>query len=165
MRHILDSNTFIEAKNRYYGMAFCPAYWMWIRKQHHALEVGSISFVADELKRGNDELADWVKVNADIFMDISDAATQQAFSLVAEAVSKQAPSMKNGAFEEFMSGADPWLIAKAMTSNAVIVTHESFNPANKKKFLIPNICELFQVDCLDTFELLEKLDAKFILSE
>jgi hypothetical protein len=165
MMHILDSNTFIEAKNRYYGMAFCPAYWKWIQNQYQALEVASISFVADELKRGNDELTEWVKDNPELFLSVSDSATQQAFAQVAELVAGQAPSMKNGALEEFMSGADTWLIAKAMTSGAVVVTHESYNPANKKKFLIPNICKLFEIDYLNTFELLQKLDAKFILSD
>lgn len=163
MKHLLDSNTLIEAKNRYYNMNFCPAYWQWIRIQNQLLEVASISFVADELKRGNDELAQWAKDNANLFLDVSDDSTQAAFIEIAQAVSEQAPAMKDGAFDEFMSGADPWLIAKAMTSGAVVVTHESYNPEARRKFLIPNICELFGVQWMNTFELLQKLDAKFVL--
>ena len=26
-RYLLDANVFIEAKNRYYGFDFCPAFW------------------------------------------------------------------------------------------------------------------------------------------
>ncbi|MFS2059288.1 DUF4411 family protein [Kosakonia cowanii] len=27
MRYLLDANTYIQAKNQYYGMDICPAYW------------------------------------------------------------------------------------------------------------------------------------------
>ena len=162
--HLLDSNTFIEAKNRYYGMTFCPAYWEWIRNQNQTYTVASISFVADELKRGNDELAEWVKAHSELFLDVSDEPTQSAFATVADEVASQVPNMKTGAMEEFMAGADPWLIAKAMTTGAIVVTHETFDPNCRKKFLIPNLCRRLGVDYLNTFELLDKLDARFVLA-
>lgn len=163
MKHLLDSNTFIEAKNRYYGMKICPAYWEWLLLQNNALEIASISLVFDELKRGNDELSNWVKDNSKLFLDVSDDATQQAFGAVAQMLADQAPKMKAGAFEDFLSGADPWLIAKAMTSGATIVTHEVHNRDMKKKFSIPNVCEELGIPFMNTFELLHKLEACFIL--
>ena len=30
MAYILDANVFIEAKNRRYGLDFCPAFWEWL---------------------------------------------------------------------------------------------------------------------------------------
>lgn len=50
-----------------------------------------------------------------------------------------------------------------MTTGAVVVTHESFNLDVKRKFLIPNVCKQFGVTWMNTFELLAKLDAKFVL--
>ncbi|WP_439684232.1 DUF4411 domain-containing protein [Cupriavidus oxalaticus] len=164
MKHLLDSNTLIEAKNRYYGMAFCPGFWQWIRAQNDVLEVASISLVAEELKRGNDDLAQWAKDNACMFLDVSDEATQRAFVLVAGEVARCAPAMKVGALDEFMLGADPWLIAKAMATGAVVVTHETFNLDVKKKFLIPNLCKHFGVPWMNTFDLLHKLGAQLILA-
>lgn len=61
MKYLLDSNTLIEAKNRYYNMTVCPAYWQWIIEKNQSHDVASISLVADELARGDDELADWAK--------------------------------------------------------------------------------------------------------
>lgn len=162
--HLLDSNTFIEAKNRYYGMTFCPAYWEWIRSQNEAYTVASISFVAEELKRGNDELAEWAKSHNQLFLDVSDEPTQNAFAAIADEVAAQVPQMKTGAMEEFMAGADPWLIAKAMATGAIVVTHEAFDPNCRKKFLIPNLCRKLGVNYLNTFELLDKLDARFVLA-
>jgi len=124
MKHLLDANTLIEAKNRYYGMTFCPGFWSWLLLQNQALELASIVSVKDELTKGKDDLAEWVKDHAGLFHDISDEATQTAFGQVVEALAEQSSRMKVGALEEFLGGADPWLIAKAMSTGAVVVTHE-----------------------------------------
>ena len=163
MKHLLDSNTLIEAKNRYYGMTICPGYWAWILQQHQALEIASIVPVRDELAKGNDDLTQWVKSNAQLFEDASDERTQVAFGYIVAKIAEQAPLMKVGALEEFLEGADPWLIAKAMTSGAVVVTHEVYNPDIKRKYTIPNVCSLVGVSYMNTFELLGKLDARFVL--
>ncbi len=163
MKHLLDSNTLIEAKNRYYGMTICPGYWAWILQQHQALEIASIVPVRDKLAKGNDDLTQWVKSNAQLFEDASDERTQVAFGYIVAKIAEQAPLMKVGALEEFLEGADPWLIAKAMTTGAVVVTHEVYNPDIKRKYTIPNVCSLVGVSYMNTFELLGKLDARFVL--
>ncbi len=163
MRYLLDSNTLIEAKNRYYHMAICPGYWQWILHKNQTREIGSITMIADELLRGDDELRDWAADHAGIFVPITDAPTQEAFATVAAQVAAQSPRMKVGALEDFLSGADPWLIAKAMVTGAAVVTHEAFNPDVKRKFLIPNVCRHFGVQVLNTFELLHTLKAEFVL--
>lgn len=163
MKHLLDANTLIEAKDRYYAMSICPAYWSWLLLQNKALEIGSILPIKEELAKGNDGLTDWVNEHTTLFADVSDAETQTAFGKIAVAVASQSSQMKTGAVEEFLGCADPWLIAKAMTTGAFVVTHEALNPYIKRKFLIPNICQLFNVPYMNTFELLTKLDAQFVL--
>ncbi len=59
---LMDSNTLIEAKNRYYGMTICPAYWQWLLLQNQTFFLASIGPVKDELTKGHDELADWAKI-------------------------------------------------------------------------------------------------------
>jgi hypothetical protein len=161
--YLLDANTRIEAKNRYYQMSICPGYWDWIHRVHQAGEVSSIRSVREELKRGNDDLAERAKQHAYLFLEESDTATQAAFAQVAQHVADTAPQMKPGALDEFLRGADPWLFAKAMTTNDTVVTHEQLNLAARRKFLIPNVCEHFNVPFVDTFELLNALAARFVL--
>lgn len=163
MNHLLDANTLIEAKNRYYGMAICPGFWQWLLLKNEALALSSIGPVMDELMKGNDELAHWARENSAFFHVTTDDATQEAFMQVAGLVADQAPRMKIGAMEEFLAGADPWLIAKAMTTGATLVTHEVLNRDAKRKFIIPNICEQLNVPFLNTFELLHRLEARFVL--
>ncbi|MBS3998482.1 MAG: DUF4411 family protein [Hydrogenophaga sp.] len=162
MIYLLDSNTLIEAKNRYYSMTVCPGYWAWILRSHSNGVVASIETVSDELKRGNDDLAAWVKQHDDLFLGVSDNATQLAFVQVATHVASLASQMKAGAVDEFLAGADPWLIAKAMTTpDCILVTHEQHNPQLKRKFSIPNVCEPFGVQCLNTFQVLGMTGASF----
>lgn len=97
---------------------------------------------------------------------MSDNATQQNLASVVAHVAEQQvlASMSPGAMDEFLRGADTWLIAKAMTSGATIVTHERLNFDCKRKFLIPNICNHFGVAYIDTFALLHTLNASFIMA-
>lgn len=57
MRYLLDANTYIQAKNQYYGMDICPAYWQWLDLQCEKGIIGSVDMIAQELKDGKDELA------------------------------------------------------------------------------------------------------------
>lgn len=45
MKYLLDANTYIQAKNFYYGMDICPAYWDWLDQQSLAGLVGSIDLL------------------------------------------------------------------------------------------------------------------------
>ena len=163
MNHLLDANTLIEAKNRYYGMAICPGFWQWLLLKNKALALASIAPVMDELTKGHDDLAGWAKDNSDFFHSTIDQDTQLAFMQVAGLVADQSHKMKVGAMKEFLAGADPWLIAKAMTTGATVVTHEVLNLDAKRKFIIPNICKELNVPFLNTFELLHRLEARFVL--
>lgn len=162
MNYLLDANTFIEAKNRYYGLSICPAYWEWIIHSNQQLQVCSIDAIKDELLHKKDELHDWVYENDHIFIPESDVDTQTAFQTVTAHV-MSLTEMKKGTHEDFLRGADPWLIAKALVTGATIVTHERYDRLIKKKILIPNVCKDLGVECIDTFELLHILEAKFVL--
>lgn len=163
MRYLLDANTFVEAKNRYYNMTVCPAYWDWILQKYASNDVASISMIGDELKRGEDELASWVRSHPALFEAVDDESTQACFVKVVEFVASEGNRMKVGAVEDFLSGADPWLIAKAMATGATVVTHERHHTDVVKKFLIPNVCDVFGVEWMNTFDLLYKLEARFVL--
>jgi hypothetical protein len=162
MKYLLDANTFIEAKGRYYGMTICPAYWLWLLQAYENNEIFSIDFVKEELVHYGDELSDWAKTHKHIFLPESDIPTQEAFATVVNIVNSM-QHMKPGTHAEFLGGADPWLIAKAMVTGATIVTHEQYNVHALKKIYIPNVCKPLGVKCINTFEMLHELEAEFVL--
>lgn len=59
--YLLDANVFIQAKNLHYGFEFCPAFWEWIDRANAAGAVFSIERVGDEIRAGDDELAEWAR--------------------------------------------------------------------------------------------------------
>ncbi|HHQ6590626.1 TPA: DUF4411 family protein [Serratia fonticola] len=166
MTYLIDANVLIEAKNKYYHMDFCPAFWDWILRCSAGGRIFSIQNVYDELIGGNDELKDWVNQHRDLFLTVSDIQTQSNLRTIVQYVAQQQDQvpMSVGAMDEFLRGADTWLIAKAMSMGSTIVTHERLDPRCRKKFLIPNICAHFGVKYINTFDLLLALNASFILA-
>ncbi len=162
MNYLLDSNTFIEAKNRYYGMQICPGYWDWLLHTNKTHDVSSINHVRNELTRGHDELATWAHKHSHFFVPEDDTPTQEVFGHIANHV-MSLEHINSAARAEFLDGADPWLIAKAKATGAIIVTHEKFNKDAKRKIFIPNICKHFNVEYIDTFQLLHELKAEFVM--
>jgi len=159
----MDSNTYIQAKNFYYNMDFCPAYWDWLEKQFQAGLVMSIDNVYLELVDSTDKLCDWAKEHKEHFVSVSDDTTQEKFAEIANFV----VSLDNKSqvdIANFLSKADPWIIAKAATIGGTVVTHEALVPENSKKVKIPNICREFDVKYIDTYQLLAKLEAMFSLA-
>lgn len=160
--YLLDANTYIQAKNFYYHMDFCPAYWDWLDQQYEVGIIGSIKSVYDELANNGDELSLWVESRANHFQPVSDQDTQQNMAIVSQYVA----NLRNKTPENissFLGGADPWLIAKAIGTRFTIVTHELLVPENSKKIKIPNICQHFNIRYISTYDLLKNLNARFIL--
>jgi hypothetical protein len=59
--YVLDANVFIEAARRYYAFDVAPTFWTGL--VHHATQgrIKSIDKIKQELERGNDDLAEWIK--------------------------------------------------------------------------------------------------------
>jgi hypothetical protein len=162
--YLLDANTLIEAKNRHYGMDFCPAFWDFIELEATKTTLASIDMVYDELKEYGDDLSQWVKDRKKLIYNISSANLdiQKKFMKIADFVNKH-PVYSQSEKDRFLSGADPWLIACASVMECVIVTHEVIVPANSKKVKIPNIAQNFEVSWISPFDMIRKLGGKFVL--
>ena len=161
MRYLLDANTYIQAKNQYYGMDICPAYWDWLDQQFEKGIIASVNMIGRELREGNDELAEWVRDRPGHFISNDDKPTQDTFADIAQSV--MAGDYNPGDRDNFLAKADPWIIAKAKMLGATVVTHESVVAPNARKVKIPNICQQFEVSCLNTFQFLRELKARFVL--
>ncbi len=171
-RYVLDANVFIEAKNRYYGFELCPGFWKALTVEHKSKSVFSIDKVCDELVRKKnkpddepDALSEWAEetVPDTFFQKTQDQAVIDAFKKMVAWVNSES-QFTSAAKAEFASVADGWLIAHAKVNRLTIVTHEVYDSASKKKVPMPNVCLEFDVECVNTFEMLEDLKVKFILS-
>jgi predicted RNA methylase len=161
--YVLDANAFIEAKNRYYGFDICPGFWGALIGQHEAKRIFSIDRIRNELSEQDDEVKAWIEEQApdSFFKKTEDSAVIATFQrLVAWVYSVD--QFADHAKTEFSSVADGWVIAYAAVNHLTVVTHEEFAPHSKRKVPIPNVCVEFEVEYVNTFEMLRSLDERFV---
>jgi len=172
-RYVLDANVFIQAKNAYYGFEFCPGFWEALIVENRNDHLCSIDRVRDELvkvslQKGDDpdRLSKWAKsgVPDTCFKKTREQNILRAFGQMVAWVNAE-PQFMPKAKTEFAQVADGWLIAYARIHGLVVVTLEGYSPDARKKVLIPNVCREFDVDYVNTFEMLDDLGVELILNE
>jgi hypothetical protein len=161
-KYLLDANVFIEAKRRYYAFDLCPGYWECLVWHHRTTCIQSIDRVKDEFERGADELSEWARsvMPQTCFASCDDTAVTAQYAEIMGWVQSQDqffPEAKAG----FAGSADGWLIAYAKVNSLIVVTQEVLAPDARKKVPIPNVCQAFGVDYVDTFEMLRDLETQF----
>jgi hypothetical protein len=160
----MDANAFIEPRDRYYGFDICPGYWTALLQFNRAQRVFSIDRIRGELTEQDDDIKQWIEETPGAFFKkTEDQAVIDSFQEMVKWVYGE-PQFTDAARAEFASVADGWLVAYAAVNDLIVVTHEEFSPDVKRRVLIPNVCEEFEVEYVNTFEMLRALGAKFIQS-
>jgi len=160
MAYLLDSDAMIEAKKRWYGLDFCPAYWDWLVQENAAGRVFSIEKVADEIEAGGDELSEWVAARRSVFFLKPDAAVLPALRTVSTWATSH--PHEAAAVNTFLEAADYYLVAQALAHGHTVVTHE-IPGTSRKKIKIPDACIAVGVKCMSPFEMLRVSRARFVL--
>lgn len=163
-KYILDSNVFIEAHRRYYSFDIAPSFWWFLINEAKVNKIISIDRVYTELIKGKDELAEWIEKEFSFaFIETNtDSKILKKYAELMKWANSQTQYSQN-AIDDFaqVENADSWIIATAIANKYTIVTHEVLDSTIKKKIPIPNVCEDFNVNYVDTFKLLKELDFKF----
>ena len=160
MPYLLDSNTFIAAKNQYYRFSFCPAYWDWVLAANADGNVFSIDKVKDELTQGNDDLATWAKDDAkDIFVSAPPNLDASMHLISQWAVSQR---YNPSAISIFLASADYLLVAYAHALGYTVVTHEVPSPMSIARIKVPDACNAAAVPYMTSYQMLENEKALFV---
>jgi len=170
-KFLLDANILIEAHKRYYGFDLCPGFWTAMILQHKADRVFSIDRVKEELtptqkRKSHDKLFRWTKQKAPkgFFKKTDAEAIAEQFGKIIQWVENN-PQYKIEAKAEFVKVADGWLIACAKAEGMIVVTDEVYDNNIRKKVKIPNVCQQFGVEYINTFDMLRELGVKFGLKK
>ena len=157
---VLDTNVFVSAKNDYYAFDICPSFWDKLIDAFQNGDIVSIDRVYDEILQRNDELTDWARNEASaMFVPSTDQAVATAYSQMLNWV--QQNDFTPAAKAEFLDAADGWLAAYASVHNATVVTLETFDANIKRRVKLPNVCRQFDVEFINTFEMLRRLGIRF----
>lgn len=160
MAYLLDSNVFIEAKQRYYDFGVCPGFWQWLADANAEGRVYSIEKVGAELSAGNDGLSEWASDRGEaVFLPADEPMLR---SLVATVEWARRQPFRPTAINAFADDADAYLVAYAHAHAHTVVTHE--RPSDGvKQVKIPNACVGMNVRYINTFEMLRREGARFVL--
>jgi len=162
MAYLLDANVFMQAKNLYYGLDFCPGFWHWLIAGNEAKLVFSIEKVGDEIDAGDDELADWAKQRGPGFFLRPDNAMLPALATVSNWATNQ--KYEPAAMNTFLQVADYYLVAHALAHGHTLVTHEIASDTTKR-IKIPNVCIGLRIKCMTPFAMLRHERSRFILGK
>jgi len=159
---LLDANIFIEAKRKYYAFDLCPGFWEALIWQHRANRIRSIDRVKHELEEGKNDLGKWVSTAMpdSCFASTKDPKVAAQYARMITWVQGQA-QFTPGARAHFAAAADGWLIAYAKAYDLIVATHEAFAPEARKTVPMPNVCQAFGIDHVDTFQMLKTLGVSF----
>lgn len=148
-RYLLDSNVFIQSEHNIPQDIF-EGFW---RELGSLLESGTAVLhqtVADELKRKQDPLVNWLKDLDGVEPMAPGNETLEKYLEVCAWADEQ--NYESRALREFKaeSRADAWLCAEAMASDLTLVTYETASNSIKK-VKIPNVCAGMGIRCIGGF--------------
>ena len=161
LKFVLDANVLIDAHRRYYSFDIAPCFWRTLLDLADKGHVISIDKVKQELINSDkeDALNKWANSNfTQWFLSTDNEEVIKAYREVINWSVGQAQYF-DYAKAEFAGNADSWLVAYARANDCIVVTHEQYSRDARKRILIPNACRAFGVDCMNTFEMLRKLNA------
>ncbi len=157
-KYCLDTNFFIEGWNKYYSPDFCRNYWEIVA------ELGSLGIVfipekvKSEIDKVDDKLKEWLK-NKKFLVRGIDENVQKC---IKEIYAKDPSHLRLVDNTRNRSIADPWVIAHALSENAIVVTKEEkvTNPASNR-IKIPNVCDNMGIRWIDDFSFIRELQIFF----
>ncbi|XOB63844.1 DUF4411 family protein (plasmid) [Campylobacterota bacterium DY0563] len=153
---VIDTSALIDMKRWYPREAF-PELWEKIERMVNDGEIIAPQEVLYEIERGDDELKEWCKENAKMFVDV-DYQMIEVFNKVRDKYDKK--EWEKHSEEEYW--ADPWVISLAVSTeiikdvgkeHPVIVTSENQVKPNK----IPTIAREFGIESINVPQFMKEI--------
>lgn len=122
--------------------------------------VYSIKEVFNEIRRKDDELAEWVEGLDDNFFIEINSNVEGRLKDIDSWIKTQ--NYTDAAVDAFKKGADSFLVAHALSVQGgfkVVTLEKRSNSKNNIK--IPDVCDGFKIDCITTDEMLRRERAPF----
>jgi hypothetical protein len=160
--YVLDSDVFMTAARSYYAFDLVPTFWRVLVGEASNGRLLSIDRVKEEIDRGNDRLKEWASGDFHAWFEPTNHSSVLGHyrDIVRWAEAQQ--QFTRAAKDEFTDkeNADPWVVAYAKATNRTVVTNEKYEPNIRRRIKIPNVCKAFDVEYVDTFQMLRALGVR-----
>jgi len=155
--YLFDADVFMTAARSYYAFDVALAFWAGLVHQASNGRLLSIDRVKDEIERGKDDLVEWASsIFQPWFASTAQDDVVAAYRDIMQWVQSERRFL-DYAKEEFARGADGWLVAYGQAKGCMVVTNEKFEPDIKRRIKIPNVCQAFGVQYVNTFAMMRAL--------
>ena len=159
MAYLFDTNIFIRSKNEM-PMELWPTFWGKVSEMISCGNVYSHEAVKEEIKKGKDELTEWIHDNAsEQFYISNDAEIMSEYARVMNWAQGNS-AFRQSAIEEFARVADAFLVAAASAKGYTLVTYEESDTLCRKRVKIPDACNALGVRYCDLNTVLRELDIR-----
>ena len=157
--YILDTNVFLEAHKKYYKPSLVPAFWKLLADDSNVKKIRSINKVRAEIYSHNKFLVNWADNSFKRWDSVENKKTINWYKTIIAWSVDSGHKFTEDAKETFArnDNADPWLVAHAIATKRVVVTEEIYNDNIRRNIRIPNVCNAFNIKCLNTFQMLDEL--------
>jgi Domain of unknown function (DUF4411) len=119
----------------------------------------TVQSVYDEVVGGGDDLSQWMKAQPASFRIAPGSADSAGLTTVSAWVN--GAGFKPAAVSDFLAAADYFIVAQALTLGYTVVTHETPDPASKRRVKIPDACSATGVACVSPYKWLRDSGARF----
>ena len=159
--YVLDTNVFIQSKNREYRFDFCVGFWHWIEAGHQHNRFFSCKKVHTELRIGDAKricpARKWADAMPAAFFldDTHDATVMKHYGALMNWVISSS-HYTAAAKKEFADpeNADAFLVAVAKRHGMDVVTHEKARPDQKSRVPIHSAAAALGVQTILIYDLL-----------
>ena len=153
----IDSNVFIEAQADLFPFKIVPGFWKHLDDKLADKTLRSSEMVYKELVSYGDDLSKWIKIRKQngVCVPIT-SDVENNYQKIADYVHA---TYDDANANEFLRGADGWIIAHAMATEGVVVSQESQKHPDAKKARIPDVCDHFDVKCIKVMDMLKEQGA------
>ena len=153
----MDENVLIDAKRDYYPFDRVPEFWDWLLHMGKSRRVKVPREIYESLVEDkDDDLSEWMKANRnDLLFDEDVNVT------LIEFVKEEGYGSNLTDTDIVKMGNDPFLIAYALfdvMKRTVVTTEHSRPTRTRGNRHIPDVCDDLDVNCINTFELIRRLD-------
>lgn len=163
-KFLIDSNSFMTPYRLYYAPDLVPSFWTKLSKCAKSGKLILLDMVKNEIDKGQDDLADWLKVQSEfIICNHKSIEIIKKYQEVLQYI-QTCGLYKEQALHTWAQGnvADPWLIAAAAVNDYIIITSEvpsgglSKNTPNKNA-KIPDVARAFGVKTNNLYYMMRQL--------
>ena len=145
MAYSIDTSAILDGWRRYYPPDVFPQLWKEMRGLIHTGRLLAIEEVLHEIKKKDDEVAEWVAQHQRMVVAIDDQI-QIAVARILSQFDRLVNTQRN------RSLADPWVIALAQTRSLTVVTGER-ETGKLSRPMIPDVCRALGIRCINLLQL------------